>query len=730
MKKVVLILVLGLILAQFTFADDSFRVVTAVKTSTPKVDGQWSDAEWNYGGVAKHFTQTEPKDGIPASENTEAYFLYDDENIYVGIKCLDSEPEKIMDELAGRDNIGASDYIEVIFDTFNDDRNGYGFGATPGGVKVDGKYFNDGEWDISWDGIWNVETGRLADGWFAEFKIPFATMSFPKVERMTWGMNVLRSIQRKREHDYWQEVTRDFGLKMSRLGNLENLSGIRPGMNLQLLPYVTSGLKQDRVTDLHRDNPNGFTGLDVRYNVTSNLTAVLTVNPDFAQIEADEDRINLSHYPLILREKRPFFLEGASIFHTAGNSMSDGEYQTALFYSRRINEPVYGLKMTGKVGNWDVGVIHALNDNDYGLNMKIEDEELPANTRTRAFYNVVRMSKDIFARSQVGFIAMSKEHEKGYNRIVGMDGRIRLKNNYTISFEGVRSFGPDTRMNNHSANLYLNHQSDFFKFSVWYQEQAPNFVGNDLGFYDYNNFRDMGLWFQLCPRFEKFGIRKMGNNVNAWTENYQNKYFFDKGTLTRGWNYNFWIQTMKYWGFGAGRSTGKNYDRVDEVLYPNLSYWVWMNNNWTSRVNFSLNHSQGKYREGYRWSYSGSLRFRPSSRFNVQFSYNRSLAKLIDDDTGLWEDNHYEIFRSKIYYHFSRNLNTRFILQYNGMEERLDTYYLIAYNFKPGSFLYLAYTERFDSDEYTNAQGFDVMPAKFGSSYKVLQLKFSYLMQI
>ena len=146
-------------------------------------------------------------------------------------------------------------------------------------------------------------------------------------------------------------------------------------------------------------------------------------------------------------------------------------------------------------------------------------------------------------------------------------------------------------------------------------------------------------------------------------------------------------------------------------------------------MSFSLNHSQGKYRTGYRWGYNGSLKFKPSSQFNIQFYYNISLVKLINTESGLLEDFQYEIWRSNIYYHFTRNLNARLILQYNGMEKRLDTYYLVAYNFKPGSFLYIAYTERFDSAVYSDNHGTEIYPG-FGSSNKVLQVKLSYMVQI
>jgi len=730
MKGTLIILLTLVIVFSSGFTQENIKSVKAVKTKSPQIDGVFHDSEWNMGGLATNFVQREPKEGVPASEKTEAYFLYDAENLYVGVKCYDKSPDKIMSRIAGRDNIGAADYLEIMLDTFHDHRNGYFFGTTPAGTKIDGQYSNDGEEDTSWDGVWWVETGKTDFGWFAEFKIPFTTLKFPKKKVNIWGLNLFRIIERKKESLFWQEVTRDEGFKVSNFGHLKNLRGIEPGMNLQVKPYLTNAFKDDRTSQLKVNNQNGFTGIDIRYGLTTNLTTVMTVNPDYAQIEADEDRINLSRYPYILREKRPFFLEGGSLFNTAGNSMSDGEYRTALFYSRRINEPVYGLKTTGKIGNWNLGIIHCLNDNDIGIKEKIEEGELPQDIKAQAFYNVVRLNRDIFSRSQIGLIAMSKEYNGGYNREIGIDGRLRFPSNYTLSFEAVKSFIDRYSKKNHSLNIYFSHFSDFFKFSYWYQEQAPNFMGNEIGFYEYNDFRGFGTWMQLAPRIEKYGLRRMGNNINAWTENFWGSKYFDKTTLSRGWNYNFWMQTMNYWMFGAGRGDGKYYDRFDEVLYPNLSYWAWLRNNWSSKFNFSVNYSQGKYRTGYRWSYYSSFRVRPNNRFNVQLDYNRSFVKLLDEEAKKLEHIHYEVLRSKIYYYFNRDLNARFILQYNGMEKRLDTYYLLAYNFKPGSFLYIAYTERFDSDLYIDPKTGTEIEPKFGSSNKILQIKLSYLVQM
>lgn len=158
-KKFILPMVLIALGINFAYTQESIKSVFAVKTATPKIDGIFKDSEWLHGGKADGFIQREPKEGIPASEKTEAYFLYDESNLYIGVKCLDSKPAKIMSQIAGRDNTGASDYLEIILDTFHDHRNAYFFGTTPAGIKIDGRYFNDGEKDSSWDGVWYVESG-------------------------------------------------------------------------------------------------------------------------------------------------------------------------------------------------------------------------------------------------------------------------------------------------------------------------------------------------------------------------------------------------------------------------------------------------------------------------------------------------------------------------------------------------------------------------------------------
>ncbi len=708
-----------------SFSQENIKSVKAVRAASPKIDGTFHDSEWLHGGKATDFIQLDPVEGDSATERTEAYFLYDDENLYVGIQCFDSEPDKIKSNVEGRDAFIESDYISFNFDTFHDHINAFQFGTNPAGTKKDGRMYKDNQYDGSWNGVWWVKTGFIENGWIAEFKIPFSTIKFAGKENNIWGLNIMRVIPRKKEFSHWQRITRDEGKRVSKSGHVEGLKGIRPGLNLEILPYLTSRSQKDRVTSFRTQNENGITGLDVQYGITSNLKATLTVNPDFAQIEADEDLINLTRYPLYLPEKRPFFTEGASIFKTTGSYNFFSIFCSPI-YTRRINEPIYGLKLNGKIGKWNVGLLNSYNDNDIGIRNKIKKGKLPGNIKTKAFYNIFRLSKDIFTKSQVGFIGMSKEYSGRYHRFVGIDGHLRLKNFYEILFEGIISYTDDRKSSHHSVFWEVVRRTDFFNFKVRYREQTPDFEGNEIGFYNYSDFRELFFWVQLAPRLENIGIRRFLHNVNIWSENYWSNRYFDKSQLTAWWNYNTHLILMNYWRISGYLYKGEEYDRVDQVLYPVQSYEFVLQNNQVSDFYFGISHNQGKYRTGYSWSYNNSVRIRASDRINIEFSYNRSLAKLINPETQKMDRFKYEVWRSKFSYHLNRDLNARLILQYSGMEKRLDTYFLLAYNFRPKSFLYIAYTERFDEATFVDRSGIERFP-RFGSSNKIFQVKFSYL---
>ena len=554
----------------------------------------------------------------------------------------------------------------------------------------------------------------------AEYKIPFATLKFQEGDDLTWGININRFIRRNNETCYWQPLSRDDEFKVSKSGHLHGLKSISSGHDLEILPYFTDRITKARLKQFRTANENGFTGFDIKYGIKRNLNMVFTINPDFAQIEADEDQINLTRYPLYLPEKRPFFTEGASIFITAGNNETK-----RLFYSRRINEPVYGLKLNGKIGEWNIGVFHAMNNNDKGIENEINNGNLPSDIKKRAFYSVFRVSRDILKRSQIGLIALNKDFSGNYNRIIGIDCFLKFKNNYNLSLEGVRSFNNISENNGYSLTTLFFRRSDFFSFSNRYEERNADFNGNDIGFYNYNDLRLISGYIQFSPRYEDIGIRQMFFRFSYNFENYLHQGFFRKAELSRIIGFNVRLRSMDYWTLGSSISLGKEYDRYDHVLYPVDNYSIFLSNYENLPINFEAEYNQGKYRTGYSWNNNVALNIRATDKIKFEFSYAYSKIKLLNQTKTGYAFTIYKILRTKINYRINSNLNYRLIFQYNGNDKKLNTYFLLAYNFRPKSYLFLVYNE--EMNKIPSYQNGEIEFSKFKSAFRLFQIKFSYL---
>ena len=284
-----------------------------------KIDGRLNEQEWNLAQPVSNFTQLEPEEGMPASESTEVLILYDDNNLYLGIKCFDSQPEKIVANVMCRDaDLSKNDMAGILLDSFHDHRNAFCFVFNPLGAKQDGLITDEGKGkNFDWDGVWECAASRDSSGWYGELAIPFRTLRFQEKENQTWGINVSRIIRRRNEVVFWTPIKRDYGMdpwaKISMIGHLKGLENLKQKRNLYFKPYVLAEIareSEDRETEFSPE-----AGLDLKYGISSSLTLDLTLNTDFAQVEADQYQVNLNRFDLFFPEKRDFFLEGAGIFH-------------------------------------------------------------------------------------------------------------------------------------------------------------------------------------------------------------------------------------------------------------------------------------------------------------------------------------------------------------------------------------------------------------------------------
>ena len=341
--------------------------VPAVRVDVaPVLDGVLDDAVWQRASVIDQFVQQEPEEGAPATERTEVLILYDAENLYVGVRAYDSDPDGMFSTEMRHDaeRILEEDSFQIILDTFNDSRSGYMFVTSPLGAKLEQQISNEGgdsgrgrgrggsDVNRDWDGVWHVSVKPMDGGWAAEIAIPMVTVRFPAAERQEWGVNFMRNIRRKNEQVFWAPVPRAYDLaRVSLAGSLTDLRSLSRGLDLRLKPFVAGG-GQRTLSD--GTSTEGDIGLDVKYGVTAGLNLDLTINTDFAQAEVDDERVNLTRFPLFFPEKRDFFLENAGQF-IVGATASNSQLAD-LFFSRRIglsdsgeHLPILGgARLTGK----------------------------------------------------------------------------------------------------------------------------------------------------------------------------------------------------------------------------------------------------------------------------------------------------------------------------------------------------------------------------------------------
>jgi hypothetical protein len=507
----------------------SGKHITAVRVSSaPTIDGKLTENQWALAEPVSEFQQYDPVEGAEPTERTSVRVLYDDNALYVGVMCYDSNPQGIVHQLTRRDRSAQSDRIAVIIDSYHDHSTAFLFSGSVSGVQSDGALSHDGlVYDIQWDAVWEFNAQVVADGWSAEFKIPFSALRFVPLKQgdsgYVWGINFRRYIARKNETDEWvmvarKEVPPGTLSSVSKMGHLLGINDIHPPLHLEVLPYESSKLNYISQPDpfpLQKDFKENV-GLDLKYGVSNNLTLDVAVNPDFGQVEVDQAILNLTVFETFYPEKRPFFLEGAPIF-SFGNMFDNQELR--LFYSRRIGKrpagydtvsivpnPTYSDmpelttilaagKLTGRTeGGLTLGVLSAVTNEE---NATVKNQDGSTNPATlvepRAGYNVLRLKQDVFDNSWVGLMATSSAKE--YNSPAlsgGVDWNLRFDEN-TYAVDGYLAgsqavFDPlypsGNRVTGDAGRIGIGKlQGEHWLAFSLYDFTSKNFWIDDLGFY-------------------------------------------------------------------------------------------------------------------------------------------------------------------------------------------------------------------------------------------------------
>ena len=491
------------------------------------LDGRLDEADWRDAPIASAFVQSEPRTDEPASESTEVRVLFDAERLYIGAYLHDREPARLVINDIRKDFLEEQqDDFEVLLDTFHDRANGYVFITNAEGARADRQVANEGrEINTSWDGIWEVKTRRVDDGWIVEMAIPFRTLRFDFATAQNWGINFSRRIRRKNEVDFWSPVPRAFNLaRVSLAGDLTGIAHDGKARDLRIKPYALMRSVRDigATTAVAR----GDAGLDVKYGVTQSLALDVTVNPDFAQVEADEQSVNLTQFSQFFPEKREFFLENSGIFYIGDAARNNRvspvltpDEDMVLFFSRRIGLAANGttvrtrggLRMTGALADLSVGA----------LSMQTQaSASTPANQ-----YSALRLRRNLMPGTDVGLVLLDREGlgaTNNWNRLAGLDGTVRLPGNYDWSSYAVGSRKPGAGRGQYTYRTSVTHEGNYMHVKAGVLEVGPGFT-NDMGYFRRTDTRKYLLDFGVRPRprwLAPLGIREMHPHV-TWSY-YQN----------------------------------------------------------------------------------------------------------------------------------------------------------------------------------------------------------------
>lgn len=493
--------------------------------SVPKLDrppklenflGMEPDAQ-TAGKMAKvegSFLQRVPTDDAPSTERTDVYLGYDDDHLYAVFVAFDSEPAKIRANLTRRDGFFGDDLVQIMVDTFHDQRRAYSFICNPYGVQLDSIWTEGKDFDLSFDTVWSA-AGKITDrGYVVWMSIPFKSLRFPQGSEQTWGLLLNRDIPRKSEETFWPRYTLKIQGRLNQMGELTGLRDISPGRNLLFIPYATA--RSFRILEEATPSGNSYggrsfesdAGLDVKAVFRDRLVLDVTMNPDFNQVESDEPQVTVNQrFEVYFPEKRPFFLENAPYFQTPID----------LVFTRRIADPRVGARLTGKLGPWAFGAL-VIDDESPGKTVPPDD----ALYGKAAGFGILRLNRDVSAQSTLGMLYTDRELAGGYNRVGSLDARVKWNDNWTSDLQAATSrtgSGDGQESQGNAFHVEAGRTGEHVELGLVYADVAPGFV-TATGFVPRRDIREARGDFS-------YTFRPDGKRLLAWAPELFGRYTED-----------------------------------------------------------------------------------------------------------------------------------------------------------------------------------------------------------
>ena len=703
------------------------------------------------------FVQRNPHDGAKVSEDTEAYLGYDQKNIYVVFVCFD-DPKKVRARMSRREDIYDDDEVEVMLDTFHDRRRAYAFQTTPLGVQWDAIWSEatreeiSGNFDTSFDTVWDSKGKVTSRGFVVEMAIPFKSLRFPSTKEQEWGIILYRGIVRKNEDAFWPQVSYKVAGRLGQAATLYGLEGISPGRSIELIPYgIMRGFRALDTSD--PGNPyfrnaaaQGQFGMDAKFVIRDHFVVDMTANPDFSQVESEDPQITVNQrFEVYFPEKRPFFLENEDYFRTPLD----------LFFTRNIEDPSAGIRLTGKEGPYSVGLM-STDDRAPGLAVP---PYFPL-SGTRSYFTVARVSRDIFKQSSVGALYTDWECPTTgeFNRVGGVDTRLKFNTNWSLDAQAVTSSSnlagnfyaaSGYSSNNCETNLFpfdagnvgngnhyagpadkveLKREGLHFSYDGIYDDISPGFV-TVPGFVNRVDIR--GLYQMIDYRF-----RPKNGWIVDWGPSLNQRYVFDHegnrldtdyqpyiAIQGRGQTYIYLFpyeqlrerlrtQDFCFLGFSCQPQPNQDYHEhssgasILTSILPKVTAGA--SYHWGDGANFDANPAAPVPLNNpflaRQDTATGTLTLRPIKPLKIENTYLFERLRTIGSNRGIFNDH---IVRSKWNWQFTPQLSLRMILQYNSLlantpgtadlytylptDREFNADFLVTYLVHPGTAVYVGY---------------------------------------
>ena len=669
------------------------RVIDAVRISENiSIDGTLEEPVWKLAMPATDFIAQSPRPGFPAQERTEVRVLYDDNNLYVGAYNYHSNVDDIViNELTEDFNFGQSDAITIVLDTLHDRRSAFMFIANPAGARRDIQVGNDGEANNpDWDGLWDVKTQRTSDGWTAEFQIPFTTLRFTTAETQEWGFNVTRAMRGLNEESHWSPLpVRYRASKVSYAGTLRGIENISQGMNLKVKPFALAGVTQTRI-DGQMETTRSLTrlkdydgGVDAKYSLTPSLTLDATYRTDFAQVEADQQQVNLTRFSLFFPEKRDFFLENSGTFNFGPQNSN-----LLPFFSRRIGLSsagtpipiVGGARVSGQIGSYDVGFL--------GMKTERLNPTIPSNN-----YLVGRVKRNLMRNSWVGGIVTNRDSstEGDYNRVFGSDAHFQFNR---LEFDAylLGSDTPGRTGNSQAQHLQTAWRDDELTINLERNAVQTNF-NPEVGFIRRRDMtQSMGEFFYRPQFTSNPRVRNLtfGTKLDYYeAPNGKIETREHESTLGLDFKNNARADFRVTNTFDRlGTPTKIQGIELPAGDYHYRDYSIGLNSNPSTKIIGNGSYNWGEFWNGHRRSFNGSLGLKPNYHLNVTMNYNRNRVELLNTVATT------DLVGARFSYGFNPRAFLNAFFQYNTETHEVSSNIRFNITYRPLSDLYIVYNDR------------------------------------